>query len=68
MVEVSRSFGDMKTYAAYAPRFKAPGYKTRNRLIKGKLGENEFMQRHESQLNVVLFGCGSVGAYSTNLC
>jgi len=53
----------MKTYASYAPRFKAPRFKNRSRLIEGTVGENDFMRKQNvSHLNVVVFGCGSIGA------
>lgn len=53
----------MQTYASYAPRFKAPRFKNRSRLIAGTVGENDFMRKQNvSHLNVVVFGCGSIGA------
>ena len=53
----------MSTYATKAPRFKPPKYKTRNRLLNVDVGTNEFLkQKNISELNIVLFGCGSMGS------
>ena len=51
------------TYASYAPRFKAPKLKHRSKLLKGATGESDFiLNKNVSQLNIVLFGCGSIGS------
>eukprot|EP01084_Bolivina_argentea_P310807 537877_1 len=53
----------MSTYASYAPRFKPARYKNKGRLIKGLVGKDGFMHKQSiSELNIVLFGCGSMGS------
>ena len=60
---IMRRVPKMQTYASYTPRFKPPRFKNRSRLIAGTVGENDFMRKQNvSHLNVVVFGCGSIGA------
>ena len=56
-----------QTYASYTPRFKPPKFKQKSKLLKGGSGNSDFiLNKTISQLNIVLFGCGSIGTKLLN--